>query len=119
MSSTSTPLHALTTLNDPTWVEAARALAESAILSSKDLDQQLTFAFRQVLSRRPRESELSKLSQAWEKQRSLFSKEPAAAESFLNVGSVGRHAAIDITQYASLTAVCLAIFNLDEAITRE
>lgn len=119
MSSTSTPLHALTTLNDPTWVEAARALAENAILSSKDSDQQLTFAFRQVLSRRPRESELSKLSQAWEKQRNLFSKDQAAAESFLNVGSVGRRATIDITQHASLTAVCLAIFNLDEAITRE
>ena len=50
-SPTSTPLHALTTLNDPTWVEAARVLAENAIKSDAELDSQLRYAARRVLSR--------------------------------------------------------------------
>ncbi len=53
LAATSTPLHALTTLNDPTWVEAARVLAERSIKASSELDNRLTFAFRQVVARQP------------------------------------------------------------------
>ena len=60
-STTSTPLHALTTLNDPTWVEAARALAERSMKASNNLDDRLTKAFRsrdvpQADGSRPRDS---------------------------------------------------------------
>ena len=65
---TSTPLHALTTLNDPTWVEAARALAERSMKASNDLDDRLSKAFRLVMCRKPTESDLEMLRRAYDKQ---------------------------------------------------
>src|SRR5262249_26332454 len=59
-SRTNSPLHALTTLNDVTYVEAARALAER-VLGSSDADAsseaRLERAFRLVLARRPSDPE--------------------------------------------------------------
>src|SRR6185503_6203107 len=37
LATTSTPLHSLTTLNDPTWVEAARLLAAQSLQAAPDL----------------------------------------------------------------------------------
>ncbi len=116
---TSTPLHALTTMNDPTWIEASRILAEKAMLSSNDLSEQLQFAFRRVLCRHPRTEELTKLTKAWEKQFKIFSADPKAAADFLKVGAAPRNDSLDATKHAAMSAVCLAMYNLDEALTRE
>ena len=62
-TTTSTPLHALTTLNDPTWVEAARMLAQNSMKASQDLDGRLTYAFRRVLCRKPTDHDLEVLRQ--------------------------------------------------------
>jgi hypothetical protein len=118
-SITSTPLHALTTLNDPTWVEAARVLAEHAMKADTCLDDKLTYAFRQVLGRKPSEGDLGALRRAYEKQATIFAKDPEAARSFLAVGASKRDESLDACEHAALSAVCLAIFNLDEALTRE
>ena len=116
---TSTPLHALTTLNDPTWVEAARVLAENSMHHSKSLSEQITYAFRNVLSRIPQESDLVHLQNAMQKQFAFFYDDPIAAKAFVEVGNASRDKALDLTTHAALTAVCLAILNLDEAMTRE
>ena len=116
---TSTPLHALTTLNDPTWVEAARVLAENSMHHSKSLSEQITYAFRNVLSRIPQESDLVHLQNAMQKQFAFFYDDPIAAQAFVEVGNASRDKALDLTTYAALSAVCLAILNLDEAMTRE
>ena len=116
---TSTPLHALTTLNDPTWVEAARVLAEHAIKSDAVLDQQLAYAARRVLSRTITDSELSSLRRAFEKQHAMFSADAAAAKQFLSAGEAPRDEALNPADHAAMTVVCLTILNLDEALTRE
>jgi hypothetical protein len=116
---TSTPLHALTTLNDPTWVEAARALAERSMRASKGLDERLTHAFRLVMCRKPTELDLKVLQRAYEKQAAIFAKDLAAARLLLAVGESKRDEALDAGEHAALSAVCLAILNLDEALTRE
>jgi hypothetical protein len=116
---TSTPLHALTTLNDPTWVEASRSLAERSMLSEPDLPARLRHAFRQVLGRRPADDELASLGSAFERQHELYRADPALAEALLGVGESPRDASLDAVEHAALTAVCLAILNLDEALTRE
>nr|WP_123784772.1 PSD1 and planctomycete cytochrome C domain-containing protein [Pirellula staleyi] len=116
---TSTPLHALTTLNDPTWAEAARVLAERTIAASGNLEEQLSIAFARVVSRQPTPSELSLLRRAYDKQQAIFAADPAAATASLQVGSAPRNQSLDAVQHASLASVCLAIMNLDEALTRE
>ena len=116
---TSTPLHALTTLNDPTWVEAARALAERIMKASTDVDNRLSRAFRLVMCRAPTEFDLKVLRRSHETQAAIYAKDAEAAKSLLAVGASKRDETLDPAEHAALTAVCLAIFNLDEALTRE
>ena len=118
-SVTSTPLHALTTLNDPTWSEAARVLAELALKSSPDAAARIHFAFRRVLARPPSPNDTAILSRAWHKQLALYNQNPAAAESLLKIGAAPRDTSLPTTEHAAMTAVCLALLNLDEALTRE
>ena len=118
-SANNTPLHALTTLNDPTWVEAARVLAENCITSHPDLEAQLTAAFRQVISRSPAPDDIARLRIAFEKQLNVYRNDSESAAELLSVGAQPRGESLDAAQHAALTTVCLAILNLDEAITRE
>jgi hypothetical protein len=116
---TSTPLHALTTLNDPTWVEAARALAERGMKASKIIDDRLSYTFRLVMCRKPTEFDLTVLRRAYEKQLAIYANDDAAAKALLAVGASKRDETLDRAEHAALSAVCLAILNLDEALTRE
>jgi hypothetical protein len=118
-TTTSTPLHALTMLNDPTWVEAAAVLARNSMKVSQDLDVRLTHAFRRVICRKPTDADLKILRGAYEKQAAIFRANIESARAFSSVGTAGRDEALDITEHAALSAVCLAILNLDEALTRE
>jgi Protein of unknown function (DUF1549)/Protein of unknown function (DUF1553)/Planctomycete cytochrome C len=118
-SRTSTPLHALTTLNDPTWVEAARVLAEKSMKSAADLDGQLAFAFRRVVGRKPTDYDLTALRRMHDRQGVIYQADPAAAKQLLGVGESKRDESLDVAAHAALSSVCLAILNLDEALTRE
>ena len=119
ISRTCTPLHALTTLNDPTWVEAARVLAAASTASAGDLLGQLTHAFRRVLGRRPTAYDHESLTRMYSRQREFFAADPDAAEQLLGVGASPRDVSLDAVEQAALTNVCLAILNLDEALNRE
>ena len=118
-STTCTPLHALTTLNDPTWVEGARVLAAAAIKASPDVDGRLTHAFRRVVSRVPTDFDLVALRRMFTRQREFYAADPAAATALVSVGASAKDESLDPVDHAALAAVCLAIFNLDEALTRE
>jgi hypothetical protein len=118
-STTSTPLHALTTLNDPTWVEAARVLAERAAKVEADLTAQLALAFKRVLCRPATTAELERLRAAFDKQLAIYANDAEAARALLAVGTAPRDESLEASHHAALTVVCLALFNLDEALTRE
>ncbi len=116
---TSTPLHALTMLNDPTWVEAARMLAQASMKASGNLDDRLAYAVRRVLGRMPNGRDLETLRRLYEKQAAIYRSDPASATELLGVGAAKRDESLDVAQHAALSAVCLGILNLDEAMTRE
>lgn len=118
-SLTSTPLHALTTLNDPTWIEAARILAEHSLKSSSDLDARLAFAFRRVVGRPVTSVDLGFLRRAYERQFVLYQNDAEAAKAVLAIGESKRDEGLNPTEHAALSAVCRLILNLDEALTRE
>jgi cytochrome c553 len=119
ISRTCTPLHALTTLNDPTWVEAARVLATQSAAAADSLTGRLTHAFRRMLSRQPTEDELELLRAMYARQYDLFAPDVAAAEQLLSVGASPHYITLHPVEQAALTSVCLAIANLDEALSRE
>jgi hypothetical protein len=118
-SPTSTPLHALTTLNDPTWVEAARVLATRCLQESADPDQQLTLAFRRILSRHPTARDLTMLHASRAKQLAIYQQDADAATALVQTGEAPYAVDLNPTEHAALTAVCLALFNLDESLSRE
>jgi cytochrome c553 len=118
MAATSTPLHALTTLNDPIFIESARALA-TRVAGEPDDARRLASAFRRVLARWPDADERRLLERSLAKQRARFQADPKAAEAFLAVGDSKRDPALDPVQLAAHAAVCLGILNLDEAVSRQ
>jgi hypothetical protein len=119
-SITSTPLHALTTLNDVTWVEAGRALAERVMKEAgPDPDARLAEAFRRVCTRRPATDELVILRRSFDRALTAFRANPATARAYLRAGSSPRDTSLDPAEHAAYASTCLAIYNLDEALTRE
>jgi hypothetical protein len=116
---TNTPLHALTTLNDVTYVEAARTLAQAAMHEGKHDWERLVFAFRRVAARPPSDVELGVLQDALKKQRALFSSDLAAAIKLLKLGESSRDASLDPVEHAALAVVCHMILNLDEVLTNQ
>lgn len=119
VETTSTPLHALTTLNDPTWVEAARVLAERSLQVEPSRDGRLEFAFGQIMCRMPTEGDMARLREAYEKQLAIYSQDTAAAELLLGVGESPRDESLPGDEHAALATVCLMILNTDQALTRE
>jgi hypothetical protein len=118
-SQTSTPLHALTTLNDPTWVEAARTLAQRAIQETLQETEQLQFVAKRVLSRSFNEKELERMLSAIQRQRQLYAQDATSAQRLLASGESKPNGQLDAIASAALTNVVLLIMNLDEALTRE
>jgi hypothetical protein len=118
---TNSPLHALTTLNDTAFVEAARALAERTLRDESLTDDgaRLQLAYRRVLARPPSAGERQILLAGLERTRGQFRAAPEAAAELLGVGEMPRDSGLDATEHASWTALCLAIFNLDSALTKE
>jgi hypothetical protein len=116
---TNSPLHALTTLNDVTFVEAARALAESVLKSGGSAEDRVELAFRRVLARRPTAEEKQVLLAAVARMRREFAADPAAAKKLLGVGESKRDEKLDPVEHAAYAALCSAILNLDEAVMKE
>jgi hypothetical protein len=117
---TSTPLHALTTLNDITWVEAGRALAQHIMKEAgTDPDSRLMEAFRRVCARRPAPDELQILHRSLNRALSAYRADPAAATAYLKIGDSPRDETLAAAEHAAYATVCLAIYNLDESLTRE
>jgi hypothetical protein len=119
-STTSTPLHALTTLNDVTWVEASRVLAERVMKEAgPDPETRLAVAFRRVCARQPAADELWILRRSLDRALAAFRHNPAAALKFVGAGASPRDASLDAAEHAAYASTCQTIFNLDEALTRE
>jgi hypothetical protein len=116
---TNTPLHALATLNDVTYVEAARALAQLAMEQGKADSDRLAFAFRRATARKPTEPELKILQSALDKQRAFFAKDEGAATKLLKAGDSPRNMKLDVIEHAAFAVVCGLILNLDETLTKQ
>lgn len=114
-----TPLQALVLLNDPSYVEAARAFAERIIREGgTQPPSRVRRAYKIALSRDARSGEITLLEKLVERQREDFRNDPKAANELLHVGDRPVPSDIDASDLATWTAVARVILNLHETITR-
>lgn len=114
-----TPQAALTLLNDPTYVEASRVLAERVLVESgPDDGSRIDFAWQIVLTRPPHAAERATLLRLLHKHRAEFQADRDAARALIAVGERPARASLDVAELAAWASVTRTILNLDEAITR-
>ena len=116
---TNTPLHALTTLNNTTYVEAARTLAGRVMRETADDAQRANAAYLAVLVRPATPAERDVLLAQHRRLTARFTADPAAAEQLLQVGESPRDPALPAVDHAAWTSLCLALLNLDETLNKE
>ena len=117
---TNTPQQALNLMNDATYVEAARMLAERVLLESKPgAAERLKLAFRLVLSRQPTENETRVLLNSLERQLEHFRQKPEEAKQLLVIGERRNNPKLDAAELAAYATAASLILNLDEAITKQ
>jgi hypothetical protein len=117
---TNTPLQALTLLNDPTYVEAARGLAERALREPMPDDgKRIALAFRLATARMPGRSETGVLRDLLRAQRQLYGADRQAARKLVAVGESKHDDRFDVAELAAWTTVASTILNLDETITKQ
>ncbi len=117
---TNTPLQALALMNDPTFVESARRLAERVLrLPHLSDEQRLNELIRLALSRECDPAMMVILQSNLNYFRKHFAAEPTAAEQLLSIGASSRDKYLNATEHAALTATAHLILNLDEFMTIE
>lgn len=118
-SRTNTPLQALVLMNDPTYLEAARKLAERTMRAAgSSADQDVAYAFRLALSRSPTPQEASVLLKLYEQRLKKFQQDPTAAKALLSIGESPHDGSLPEAELAAWTSVMSVLLNLDEAITK-
>jgi len=119
-SRTNTPLHALVTLNDPAYVEAARVMAQRILAApAADDDARLDHAFRLATARPAAPAERTTLTRRLGKLRANFAADPAAAQALAASGEFQRAADLPTPEHAAWTTLCLIVLNLDETLSKE
>ena len=115
-----TPSAALTLLNDPVFVEAARAFAQRALQAelASDADR-IKWAMREATARVPSAGEVAVLGRLLAAGRRHFQGNPQAAAALLAVGDAARDPSLPKAEHAAWTQVMRAILNLHETICRD
>jgi hypothetical protein len=116
---TNTPLQALVLMNDPQFVEAARALAERAMRATGgNVTNALDFMTTRVLSRAFSPAEREIVGKAYDDFLAHYRAQPDAASKLLAVGASQVDRSLSAPELASLTMVANQIFSLDEALNK-
>jgi hypothetical protein len=113
------PQQALVLLNDPTYVEAARAFA-ARILSEcpGSTEERLAWAWQQCLQREPRGEELKTMHDLVEARIANYRADAASADAMLKIGLAPVAVELDKAELAAWTHVARVLLNLHETITR-
>ncbi|HEY5686930.1 MAG TPA: DUF1553 domain-containing protein [Yeosuana sp.] len=115
-SVTSTPLQALTLLNDPQFVEASRVLSEKVQKEFPDnVNQQIELAFRRSTGLKPNNKQIDILNKHYLKSLQQFKEAPTKIDSILSVGKQPFDPQLSKEKTAAMTLVVSTIFNFDES----
>jgi hypothetical protein len=129
-ATSTTPLQALTLLNDPAYVECAKMLGQRMVKDKEAIGRalnlkkpeedakRLAYGFRLCTSRAPTEKETKVLSKLLDDQRVHFKADVAAAKKLLAVGDAKTDEALDAAELAAWACVGNTLLNLDATIRR-
>jgi hypothetical protein len=116
----STPFQALVLLNDPTYLEAARAFADRILREGGSTTAgRLEHAMRLAQSRELRPGEAAILRRVLEKHRAEFADDRSAATALLAVGAGSVPDDMDVVELAAWTSVARILLNLHDTVTRK
>ncbi|MDR3406269.1 MAG: PSD1 and planctomycete cytochrome C domain-containing protein [Chthoniobacter sp.] len=119
-SRTNTPLQALSLLNEVTFVESARALAQRMILEGGTTpEQRIAWAFKRATGREPKPTELQVLANGLNARLARYQNDEAAAQQLVAFGKSKPDAKANPSELAAYTLTANVLLNLDEVITRE
>jgi mono/diheme cytochrome c family protein len=113
-----TPLQSLVLLNDPSYVEAARALAEAMMRREGDVGSRLDWAFRRATGRSMTREEATILLALADKHCTEYREDFKAAQKLVAMGARPAPKELDVIELAAWTSVARVILNLHETITR-
>lgn len=120
---TNTPLQALNILNDPTYIEASRWLATSALIEKGGTHasdaSRIRWIFRKVLARTPDTTELFRFESSIQQFRQHFEQASESALQLVTVGDSPVDSNLETTELAAWTTLASVILNLDETLTKE
>jgi hypothetical protein len=119
--STCTPLQAFVTMNDVTFLEAARFFAQRILRESpgRASSDRIDFAMKSLLARPASDREQAALKRLLEDLLEAYTKDIPAAEAITRVGQGAKTQAFPVADLAAWTGVASALLNLDESVTRE
>jgi hypothetical protein len=117
---TNSPLQALELMNDVTFLEAARKLAERVLTEGGTTPEaRIAYAYRMVLGRQPDAERATALRKALEGFQRVYRDDAASARDFLKQGDSPVRAGIDERELAAYAGFASLLLNLDETITKE
>ena len=116
---TNTPLQSLVLLNDPTYIECARLLAESMLRDGvSNPDDRFDAGMLRAVSRRATDAERKILGEVLDSARRRFDSDPSSAKSLNATGTTPPDCSIDPAELAAWTVVASTLLNLDETISK-
>jgi len=114
-----TPIAAMTLLNDPTFIEAARKFAEDVLQNGGETDaEKIQYAFSKATSRTPEILETQVLLALLNSNRKAYQSKPKAATALTNSGLAKTKQDLNTIELASWTEITRALLNLNEVVTR-
>jgi hypothetical protein len=115
---TNTPLQALTTLNEPAFLEASRTMAERVLRQPANDEARIRELYDIAYGRNPKAAELALMRGALTRYRDKYGKDVPAAEKLLKVGDFPRSTKIPASEHAAWMLICSTLMNTDEFLTQ-
>jgi hypothetical protein len=114
-----TPTAALVLLNDPSFIEAARKLAERTLAEGGSSDEaRLQWAWRVGSGRQAKSEEISVLASLLQKHRRHYGEHQQEAAELTSIGMTKRNESLEVAELAAWTSVARVLLNLNETISR-
>jgi hypothetical protein len=119
-SRTNTPLQALSLLNEVTFVEAARGLAQQMMQhGGTTLEQRIAYGFQRATGRTIDSAALQQLTTGLTQRLTEFQSKPTEAAALISQGATKADASLNPAELAAYTTTASVLLNLDRVITRD